>query len=215
MTSSARTPLLVVADDDPAERGLIEEELQRRYGADYTVRICATAELAEVLDAAAADGDDVALALAAGKEGAELLARMRGRFPTARRGVLIPWLGWSRRGVSELVLRGMARGWIDLYVIRPTRPSARRVRHSRCRRRPECSRPSIPSGRASGPASTPAKASVGVLGTGSGRTYSAIGDTVNVGSRIEGLAPPGGVAISAETARSLRAPRRNRSTPCT
>ena len=47
------------------------------------------------------------------------------------------------------------------------------------------------------------EASVGVLGTGSGRTYSAIGDTVNLGSRIEGLAPPGGVAISAETARQL------------
>ena len=47
------------------------------------------------------------------------------------------------------------------------------------------------------------QASVGVLGTGSGRTYSAIGDTVNLGSRIEGLAPAGGVAISAETARGL------------
>lgn len=46
-------------------------------------------------------------------------------------------------------------------------------------------------------------ASVGVLGTGSGRTYSAIGDTVNLGSRIEGLAPAGGVAMSAETARAL------------
>ena len=47
------------------------------------------------------------------------------------------------------------------------------------------------------------EASVGVLGTGTGRTYSAIGDTVNLGSRIEGLAPAGGVAISAETARHL------------
>jgi thioredoxin reductase (NADPH) len=46
---------------------------------------------------------------------------MRDRFPTARRGLLIPWLGWSRRGVGELVLRSMARGWIDLYVIAPTR----------------------------------------------------------------------------------------------
>jgi adenylate cyclase len=42
-----------------------------------------------------------------------------------------------------------------------------------------------------------------VLGTGSGRTYSTIGDTVNLGSRIEGLAPAGGVAISAETASKL------------
>ena len=46
-------------------------------------------------------------------------------------------------------------------------------------------------------------ASVGVLGTGSGRTYSVVGDTVNLGSRIEGCAPAGGVAISAETARGL------------
>ena len=121
MTSPDRTPLLVVADDDPVERGLIAEELERRYGSDYVVRICTTAELGSVLDQAEADGADVAVALASGKEGADLLARMRGRFPTARRGLLIPWLGWSRRGVGELVLRSMARGWIDLYVIAPTR----------------------------------------------------------------------------------------------
>ena len=114
-------PLLVVATDDPAERGLIEEELERRYGSDYALRICTTAELAGVLAQAEANEDDVAVALASGKEGADLLARMRGRFPTARRGLLIPWLGWSRRGVGELVLRSMARGWIDLYVIAPTR----------------------------------------------------------------------------------------------
>ena len=49
------------------------------------------------------------------------------------------------------------------------------------------------------------EASLGVLGTGSGRTFSAIGDTVNLGSRIEALAPPGGIAISAELAAGLEA----------
>ena len=121
MTPSARTPLLVVADDDPDERALIEAELQRRYGADYQLRICTTAELGGVLDTAAAAGDEIALALASGEDGADLLAGMRGRFPTARRGLLIPWLGWSRPGLGQLVLRSMARGWIDLYVIAPTR----------------------------------------------------------------------------------------------
>jgi adenylate cyclase len=46
-------------------------------------------------------------------------------------------------------------------------------------------------------------AAVGVLGVGTGQTFSAIGDTVNLGSRIEGLAPAGGIAISAETAKGL------------
>jgi adenylate cyclase len=47
-------------------------------------------------------------------------------------------------------------------------------------------------------------ASVGVLGTGGGRTYTAIGDVVNVASRLEGLAPVGGVAVSADTLAELR-----------
>jgi adenylate cyclase len=47
-------------------------------------------------------------------------------------------------------------------------------------------------------------ASVGILGTGGGRTYTAIGDVVNVASRLEGLAPVGGVAVSAETLAQLQ-----------
>ena len=121
MATSSRMPSIVVADDDPESCALIEEELGRRYGDDYDVRVCDTCDLAQILDGVAADGGEVAVALATGKEGAEQLARMRGRFPTARRGLLIPWLGWSRRGLGELVLRAMAHGWIDLYLIKPTR----------------------------------------------------------------------------------------------
>ncbi len=44
---------------------------------------------------------------------------------------------------------------------------------------------------------------VGVLGTTGGRTFTAVGDAVNVAARIEGLAPVGQVAISTETLRRL------------
>ncbi len=46
-------------------------------------------------------------------------------------------------------------------------------------------------------------ATVGVVGTGGGRTYTAIGDVVNVAARLEGAAPVGGVVISGDTLAAL------------
>jgi class 3 adenylate cyclase len=40
---------------------------------------------------------------------------------------------------------------------------------------------------------------VGLLGTAGGRTFTTIGDAVNVAARLEGLAPVGGVALGPET----------------
>ena len=119
MNASTRKPLLVVADDDPAGRARVLDELSRRYSGDYAVGGCTIGELEKTLDQAQAEGDDVAVCLAAGERGAQLLAGVRARFPAARRGLLIHWLGWADLALGELVLRAMARGWIDLYVLRP------------------------------------------------------------------------------------------------
>ena len=84
---TTRKPLLVVADDDPADRARVLDELSRRYSGDYAVGGCTIDELGTTLDQAQADGDDVAVCLAAGERGAQLLAGVRARFPAARRGL--------------------------------------------------------------------------------------------------------------------------------
>ena len=47
------------------------------------------------------------------------------------------------------------------------------------------------------------EALVGILGAGEGRSYTVVGDTVNVASRLQAAAPVGGVAVGAATLRHL------------
>ncbi len=44
---------------------------------------------------------------------------------------------------------------------------------------------------------------MGVLGVESGRSYTVVGDTVNVAARLEGRAPAGGVVIGGATLRAV------------
>jgi hypothetical protein len=83
VTPSTRKPLLVVADDDPADRARVVDELSRRYGGGYAVGGCTIDELEITLDKAHAAGDDVAVCLAAGERGAELLTGVASRPPGA------------------------------------------------------------------------------------------------------------------------------------
>jgi adenylate cyclase len=47
------------------------------------------------------------------------------------------------------------------------------------------------------------EALVGILGAGEGRSYTVVGDTVNVASRLQAAAPVGGIAVAAATLRHL------------
>src|SRR5262245_56422460 len=89
-------PVLLVVDDDPHGRGLVEGELRKRYGADYQV-ICARSG-DDPLSLLARLRDDrrlVSIVMASqgmpGMTGTELLARVRDFHRAAKCLLLIDW----------------------------------------------------------------------------------------------------------------------------
>ncbi len=98
--------------------------LQRRFGGDFRIRgeLTATAALAQ-LEAARDRHDPVVTVLAdqwlPDLPGAELLARVRTMHPDARRALLVPWGAWADRPTAEAILRAMALGDINYYVLKP------------------------------------------------------------------------------------------------
>lgn len=126
--ASPGAPVLMVVDSDPDGLERVAGELERRYTADYRIlRETSPEEALEKLGALRASGGRLALLLAAqwmeGLTGEELLRRSRSLHPGACRGLLIDWGGWGDPPTAEAVLRAMALGYMDYYVLKPWRPA--------------------------------------------------------------------------------------------
>ena len=114
-------PVLLVVDDDPRARGVVEGELRKRYGADYQVISAGPADDPPgLLSKLRADRCRVSVVLAGESvsqlTGTELLARVREFHSTARRLLLIDR---EYGPPPEPILRAIALGHIDAYTGRP------------------------------------------------------------------------------------------------
>jgi thioredoxin reductase (NADPH) len=112
---------VVLLVDGSATRGRAEEELRKRYGADYQVMVAGSVdEAVQVLGQLSDGAGQVSLVLAdqwlPGGTGAELLARVRRLHPAARRVLLITW---GDRQSVESVVEATVLGDLDAYAVKP------------------------------------------------------------------------------------------------
>src|SRR5215469_525637 len=114
-------PVLLVVDDDPRARGVVEGELRKRYGADYQVMSAGSADDPPGLLARLRDERRLVSIVLAGERmpgmtGTQLLAQVREFHRTAKRLLLID----VRYGPApESILQAIALGHIDAYAVRP------------------------------------------------------------------------------------------------
>ena len=117
-------PTLLAVDDDLDALRRISDQLNQRYGADYHV-VCekSPARAREKLKDMRAAGDQVALVLASQSlsedTGADLLAYVKHVHPRAKRGLMIEFGDWGVKHIADPVLKAMALGHIDYYVLKP------------------------------------------------------------------------------------------------
>ena len=117
-------PLLLVVEDDPAALAAVERELRDRYARSYRV-VCTGSpdEALATLARCSAEGNEVALVLAAqwlsGTTGTDLLERARELHPHAKRALLVPWHAAEHPATAEAILNAIALGTIDYYLLRP------------------------------------------------------------------------------------------------
>jgi len=124
MVSPVVTQVLVVVDEDPDGRRVVEAALDDRYGRDYRIEVIDSASAAvQRLADLAATADHVALVLSAqwlsDMNGDELLRTVHRLHPHARRALLIEWKDLGDMPTGRAVSAAAAAGRIDHYVIRP------------------------------------------------------------------------------------------------
>src|SRR5436190_17394431 len=123
-----RKPVILAVDDDLLALDRVEDELRRRYERDYEIVCEGSARQAFArIERLTADGSRVALVLAdlwlrePYETGATLLARAKSLQPHAKRALLIEWGAWGDEPTADAVLRAMASGSIEFYVVKPWR----------------------------------------------------------------------------------------------
>ena len=114
-------PVLLVVDDDPRARGVVEGELRKRYGADYQVIGAGSADDPPGLLARLRDDRRLLSIVLAGQRtpgmtGTQLLAQVREFHGTAKRLLLIDG-GYGPP--PEPILQAIALGHIDAYAAMP------------------------------------------------------------------------------------------------
>jgi thioredoxin reductase (NADPH) len=114
------SPVILAVDGDPEALERIAAELRRRYGSDYRI-VCETGpkDALVTLEEMHEAGDDVALVLA-DQACVDLLERTLEIYPRAKRGLLIPWGGWSDDETTAAIREAMLYGRIDYYVLQPS-----------------------------------------------------------------------------------------------
>src|SRR4051794_19918929 len=121
-------PVILAIDDDPLALDRVVDELARRYARDYEIAGESSADAALTrIEALAETAQPLALVLAdqwlrePHLTGESLLGRTRQLHPGTKRALLLEWGAWGHEQTEEAILRAMATGLIDYYVIKPWR----------------------------------------------------------------------------------------------
>jgi thioredoxin reductase (NADPH) len=117
-------PLLLVVDADPVQLHRTEGELQRAFGSDYGVRgELRCVDALRILEGTHERAERVAMVLVHAAlpddDRSACFATARRLHPEARRALLVPWGSWADHGTAERILRGVAVGDVDYYVLEP------------------------------------------------------------------------------------------------